>query len=94
MGSGAESGLDQVGVDQDGAQALHAETLDKAHPAHIGGQVVDFHRALNRAHCIFFLAQIHAEHFGAGYALVPLRQRFLIHGADFGKALFVETAHQ
>ena len=76
-----------MGVDQDAAQAFDPEALDETHAAHIGGQVVDFHRAFDRPDAVVFLAQVHAQTFDARHALVPVGQRLLVDGADAGEAL-------
>ena len=50
--------LDQVGVDQNAAQTLDAESFNEPHPAHVGRQVIDLRRALDRLSAVIFLRQV------------------------------------
>jgi hypothetical protein len=79
-----------VRINQDAAQALHPEALDKTHPAHIGCQVIDLHRTFDSANSILFFTQVQAKALNAWHALVPARQGLFIDGADFSEALKVE----
>jgi hypothetical protein len=92
--AGLVSRLDHVRVDEDGAQAFHAETLDEAHAAHVGGEVVDFHRAFADAMAVGLDAHVQAEIFHAGHVQIPLVKRLLVHRADVGKTLFLEIKRE
>ena len=94
LSAGPPGCIDHVRVDEDAAQALHAKTLDEAHPAHIGGEVVYLYRALDGADGVLLLAQVHGEAFHAGHALVPFRQRLAVDGADARVAKVVEVTSQ
>jgi hypothetical protein len=79
-----------VGVDQDAAEAFDAEALDEAHAAHVGRQVVDFHRAFADATAVLLVAHVQAEVFHAGMVLIPLGQRLLVHRANAGEPFLVK----
>ena len=93
-GAGAISGLDHVGVDENAAQAFHAEPLDEAHAAHVGGEIIHFDGAFADAAAIVLLANVEAEVLGSGHVEIPLVQRFLVHHADVGEAFFVKIKGQ
>ena len=92
--AGPVGGLDHVGVDENGAQAFHAETLDETHAAHVGGQVIDFHRAFADALAVVLVAHVQAEVLHAGNVQIPFVKRLLVHRADVGEALFLEIQGQ
>ncbi len=83
-----------MGVDQDRAEALHAEAFDEAHAAHVGRQVVDLGGPFADAVAIGLLAHVEAEVLHAVVDLVPIGQRLLIDGANPREPLFLEIAHQ
>ena len=90
-GAGPVGGLDHVGVDENGAEAFHAEAFDKTHAAHVGGEIVNLDGAFADAVAIILIADIQAEVFHAGHREIPLIERFLVHGADAGEAFFLEV---
>ena len=81
-----------MGVDEDGAQAFHAEAFDKAHAAHVGRQIVNLDGAFADAVAIIFIADIQAEVLHPGHRKIPLIEGFLVHGADAGEAFSLEVA--
>jgi hypothetical protein len=83
-----------VGIDENAAQALHAEPLDKAHPAHVSGQIIDFYGSVADAFAGFLIAAIQAKIFCPWNALVPLIKRFLVHRADASETLLMEVFRQ
>ena len=87
-------GLDHVGIDQDAAQAFHAEALDKAHPAHIGRQVIDFHRAFDGADGSSLFRSDPCKGIPRPARAGTSGQRLFIDGADMGEALIVEITGQ
>ena len=93
-GAGPIGGLDHVRVDEDAAQALHAEVLDEPHAAHVGGEVVDLDGTLGRADGVGLVAQVHREALDTRHALVPLGQGLSIDGPDPGVAKVVEVARE
>ena len=72
------------------AQAFDAETLDETHAAHVGGEVIDFHRAFADALAIVLDAHVEAEVLHAGHVQIPFVKRLLVHRADVGEAFFGE----
>ena len=79
--AGAPGRLNQVGVNQNAAQALHAKALDETHAAHVRRQVIDFRGAFDGLDGVVLLAQVHRETFRAGYPLVPFGKGFAVNGA-------------
>ena len=91
---GLVGGFEHMGVDQGRAHALNAEALDETHAAHIGRQVIDLDRVLHGALAGIAVAEVEAQVFDAGDALVPVAQRLLVHGADAGVTQVMEVPHQ
>jgi hypothetical protein len=50
-----------VGVDENASQALHAKALDKAHTAHVSGQVINFYRSVTNVLAGFLVTTIKVE---------------------------------
>jgi len=94
LGTGAIGGLDHVGVDEDAAQALHAEAFDKAHPSHVRGQVVHLGGAFAGTPAVLFNAQVQTQRLHARRALVPLAERLFVDRADARKTALVQIADQ
>jgi hypothetical protein len=83
-----------VRVDQNGPQALDAEPLDEPHAAHVGREVVNFHRSFADAVAIRLDADVEAKVLHAGHVQIPLIQRLLVHRADVGEPLLLEIQGQ
>ena len=92
--AGAVGGLGEVRVDEDAAQALHAEVLDEAHAAHVRGEVVDLHRALDGVDGVLLVAEVHGDRLDARHAQVPVGQGLAVDGPDVRVALLREVARQ
>jgi len=90
--AGLVGGLDHVRVDENRAQTFHAEPLDETHAAHVGGEIVNFHRALADAMAVGLVAHVQADVLHAGNVQIPLVKRLLVHRADVGEAFFREIA--
>ena len=75
----------------------HAErlvVLDEAHAAHVGGEIIDFVRALGRCLAVFAQIQVERKIFDIIKALVPLFERLDIHGANALVSLAAQVRHQ
>ena len=72
LDAGLAGGHQQVRVDQDREHAVSLVRLDEAHPAHVGGEVVDDPRAVDRLLGGFAEGQVKALVLGAVEALVPV----------------------
>jgi len=68
--------------------------FDKAHPAHVRREVIDFDRAFDGANRVAVLAQVHAKALHARHTLVPLAQWLTVDGADPPESQVVEAAGQ
>ena len=77
-------------VDENRAQAFDAEAFDETHAAHVGGEVIDFHRAFADALAVVLVAHVEAEVLHAGHMQIPLVKRLLVHRADVGETLLLE----
>ena len=92
--AGPVGGLGEVRVDEDAAQALHAEVLDEAHAAHVRGEVVDLGRALDGVDGVLLVAEVHGDRLDARHAQVPVGQGLAVDGPDVRVALLREVARQ
>ena len=81
-------------VDENGAQAFDAETLDETHAAHVGGEIVNFHRAFADALAVVLVAHVQAEVLHAGNVQIPFVKRLLVHRADVGEAFVLEIQRE
>ena len=93
-GAGPIGRLDHVRIDQDAAQALDAEPLDKAHAAHVGGQVVDLDGPLAGPPAVLFLAQVQAQALHARAPADTTRAAASCRRPNARKALIVEIPRQ
>ena len=89
--AGPISGFNHVGVDENAAQAFDAKALDETHAAHVGGEVIDFHRSCATAMAVGLTAYVEAEILHAGNVDIPLVKRLLVHRADVGKTFLFEV---
>ncbi len=79
------------------AHAEHAEglvVLDEAHPAHVGGEVVDLIGALQGAVAVVFLAQVEGSVVRLGKLLEPLVGGLDVDGAHLVVALPQQIRHE
>jgi len=94
LGTGPVRSLNHMRIDKDASQALHTESLDEAHAAHVRGQIIDFRRSLANAPTGVLRTTIEAKMFRVGKTLIPFPKRFLIHCADTFEALITEIFDQ
>src|ERR1022692_2275290 len=88
--AGAPGSVNQVGVDQNAAQALDAKVFDESHAAHVGGQIIDLCGAFDGLDGMVFLAQVQRKALHAGHPLVPFRQGLAVDGPDAAVAQIVK----
>src|ERR1043166_3721359 len=73
-------GHEQVGVDEHREHAERAVVFDEAHAAHVGGEIVNDGRVLQRLFAGVLFLEIELEIVDVGEALVPFVERFQVHG--------------
>ena len=83
-----------VGVDQNREHAERPVVLDKAHAAHVGGEIVDQRRAFERFFAGFLFAEIEHDIFDIVELLVPLAQGLDVDGANRPEALPPQIGHE
>jgi hypothetical protein len=71
-----------MSVDQDAYHTERFVVFDEAHPAHVGGEIVDKIDIFDRAFAAFFVAEIELQIFRLGKHLKPFLKRFHIDRAD------------
>jgi hypothetical protein len=74
--------LEHVGVDQDREHAQRLVVLDEAHPAHVGGEVVDAVRPLERPVAGIPQGEIELDALGRVKPLMPFLERLQVDGED------------
>ena len=83
-----------MGIDENASETFYAEPLDEAHPAHVGGQVIDFDRAVTHPPAGFLVATIEMQILHPWDAQVPVVKWLLVHRPDPREAPFVEVCRQ
>ena len=86
--------MQQVGVDQHRQHAQGLVVLDEAHAAHVGGQIINVLSAGGGLDAVLAQVQIEDEVLHVVKNLIPLVERFDIHGADPGISLAAEIGDQ
>src|SRR4051812_46359285 len=68
--------------------------LDETHPAHVGGEIIDEFRVLERIVAGLFFLQIELQFFDFREALEPFIERLHVHGADIGAAILEQVGDE
>src|SRR5277367_335537 len=74
--------LEHVGVDEHGEHAERFVAFDKAHAAHVGGEIVNVAGPFGDSLATRFQIQIQGEVFDAGEVLIPLTEGLNVHSPD------------
>jgi len=80
-------GLKHVGIDEHRQHAQCLIVLDKAHAAHVRGEIVDFVGALRGAIAVFFEIQIAGEILDVVEALIPFGEGLFVNRSDVSVSL-------
>ena len=73
---------------------MDAEPLDEPHAAHVGSEIIDFHRTFADVAAVILMADVQAEVLDTGHVQIPFVKRFFVHRADVGEALLFEVTDQ
>jgi hypothetical protein len=68
-----------VGVNEDRKHTERFVVLDKTHPAHVCGEIIDFFGAFGRDFAILFEVQVQLQVLDVVEALVPLLERLHVY---------------
>ena len=85
--AGLARGHQEMGIDQHAQHAQGLVVLDEPHAAHVGGEVVDAHRALHGGDAVGAVPKIEPEALDVVEPLVPLLERLDVDGPQAAMAL-------
>ena len=86
--------LDQVGIDENAAEAHDAEALDETHSPHVCRHIVNLCGSFDRPPAGVLARQVEAQALDSVGPLIPFWKRFPVDRPDSGETLVAEVAHE